>query len=75
MSQLIEVDSSMIRAVKYDAEAEELEVWFHTGGVYVYEEVPPEVYEGLLKADSKGRFMRSVILNAYPYRRVSRGRR
>ena len=73
MGKLIEVESSMIRAVKYDADKQELEVWFTTGGVYCYEEVPQEVYDELLEAGSKGRFMRSAIINAYPYRRVSRG--
>jgi hypothetical protein len=75
MGQLIEVDSSMVRAVKYDADKEELEVWFNTGGVYVYEEVPQEVFDELLKADSKGRFMRAAVIDCYPYYRVSRGRR
>ena len=74
MGKLIEVDSSMIRAVKYDAKKQELEVWFNTGGVYCYEEVPQEVYDELLEASSKGRFMRDAVIDCYPYSRVSKGR-
>ena len=75
MGQLLEVDSSMIRAVKYDEGKQVLEVWFNSGGVYAYEEVPQEVYDELLEADSKGRFMRDVIIDSYPYYRVSKGGR
>jgi hypothetical protein len=63
---LTTVESSMIHAVGYDAETRTLEVIFNSGGIYFYDEVPPEVYEKLMAAQSKGQFMRSAILEVYP---------
>lgn len=73
--KLITVESSMIHAVGYDAETQTLEVIFNSGGIYRYEDVPPEEYEGLMNAESKGRYMRANIIDVYPYYRVSRRRR
>lgn len=69
--KLTTVESSMIHAVGYDAETQTLEVIFNSGGIYHYEDVPLEEYEGLLDADSKGRYMRAHIIDVYPYYRVS----
>ena len=66
---LIEVESSMVHAVGYDEEHRCLEVVFNTGRIYCYEGVPPEVFQGLLEAESKGRFMLAHIIDVYPYRR------
>jgi len=63
---LIKVDSSMIYAVGYDEEAQILEVVFKRTGVYRYHNVPKKVYEGLLKAASKGSYMRDMIIDMYP---------
>ncbi len=63
---LIKVDSSMIYAVGYDEEAQILEVVFKRTGVYRYRNVPKNVYEGLLASDSKGSYMRDMIIDMYP---------
>lgn len=73
--KLITVESSMIHAVGYDAETRTLEVVFNKGNIYRYQDVPPEVHEGLMNAESKGRYMRANIIDVYPYYRVSRRRR
>ncbi|MBI3241559.1 MAG: KTSC domain-containing protein [Chloroflexi bacterium] len=52
--ELVTVDSSMIHAVGYDQQKRILEIIFNSGGTYQYFDVPPDVYEGLLKAESKG---------------------
>ena len=51
----IEVDSSMIASVGYDAEKNNLEVEFNSGKSYQYEDVPEEEYAGLMESGSKGR--------------------
>jgi hypothetical protein len=63
---LIKVDSSMIYAVGYDEEAQILEVVFKRTGVYRYHNVPKDVYERLLESDSKGSYMRDMIIDMYP---------
>jgi hypothetical protein len=73
--KLIEIESSMIQAVGYDEKLKELEVVFNSGNVYRYTKVPKKEYEGLLKADSKGQYMRANIIDVYPYYSVHRHRR
>lgn len=73
--ELVEVDSSMVRAVGYDPESEELELVYNSGQVWRYAGVKQEVYDGLLAADSKGRYIREYILDCYPEYPVSRPRR
>ncbi|HNQ34101.1 MAG TPA: KTSC domain-containing protein [Methanoculleus sp.] len=64
------VESTNIKSVGYNEEDEILEVEFHSGGVYNYVGVPPEVYEGLLAARSKGRYFGDFIRLRYPYEKV-----
>lgn len=73
--ELTVVESSMIHAAGYDAEARELEVVFSSGKIYRYQDVPRSVYEGLLAADSKGQYMRARVIGEYDERSLSRGRR
>lgn len=64
------VASSSIASVGYDDEASTLELAFHSGGVYRYADVPRDVYEGMLAADSKGRYFHERIRGRFDYRRV-----
>ncbi len=73
--QHVTVESSMIHAVGYDAEKRILEIVFNTGRTYQYFDVPPEEYEGLLNADSKGRYFLANIRDVYAYSQVRRSRR
>jgi KTSC domain-containing protein len=75
MAKLIPVESSMIQAVGYDPKTRLLEVVFNSGRTYCYEGVSPKVYKELMAADSKGRYMRSEIIDVYPDYRVSGRRR
>ncbi len=69
----IDADSSMISAFRYDPAEQVLEVAFHNSGVYRYFDVPPDVFEGLRDTESKGSYMRSYIIDMYPYEK-GRGR-
>lgn len=64
---MIPVESSMIDSAGYDEETRRLQVIFNTGKVYCYEDVPPEVFQGLLEAESKGSYMHACIIGVYPY--------
>jgi hypothetical protein len=55
------VDSSMIRFVRYDPRGRALHIIFTSGKTYIYMDVPREVYDALLKADSKGEFFNEEI--------------
>ena len=71
--KLTTVESSMIHAVGYDSKKRVLEVVFNSGRTYCYEGVPPKVYKELMAAESKGQYMRSEIIDVYPYAQLSRG--
>lgn len=66
------VESSMIHAVGYDAEKRILEIVFNRGRTYEYLDVPPDVYEGLMKASSKGQYFLGMIRDVYEDRRIGR---
>jgi hypothetical protein len=57
----------------YDAEARVLELEFHNGRVYRYREVPPGVFEFLLRTPSKGSFVNRMIDGRYAYEEVNEG--
>jgi hypothetical protein len=73
--ELIPVDSSMVYAVAYESDTEELLVIFTSGKTYIYEGVPRKAYDGLMSADSKGSYMGNFIINVYPFSTPSRRRK
>lgn len=62
--------SSNLAKVGYDLKSETLEVEFLNGSVYQYFNVPPDLYEQLMKERSKGKFLSTKIKNFYPFSRV-----
>ena len=64
MIKMIPVASSLIKAVGYDPEKEELQVQFHKGGTYTYRGVTRPVYDAMMEAQSVGHFfLRNVKAN------------
>ena len=66
----ISVNSSNVSSVGYDADSQTLEIEFNSGGVYQYSGVPESVYEGMMGADSKGKYFHANIKNTYPYSKL-----
>ena len=64
------VSSTSINRVGYDQKTRTLEVEFRNGRAYQYLGVPPQVYDQLMQADSKGRFINFIIKKNYPYLRI-----
>ena len=60
------VVSSNIQAVGFDPSRNILAVLFKSGGLWFYRGVPPEVYEGLLTAESVGKFFAYSVKPYYP---------
>lgn len=64
------LNSTAIHRVEYDPNSGNLEVWFHkSGDPYTYFRVPAAVYQGLLNANSHGRYFDTYIRNIYGVRR------
>ena len=66
------VDSSMLVAVGYEEKTRELRVIFKNGDTYRYLNVPTSTYAELLKAESKGSYMKTHVIDVYPARRIRR---
>lgn len=65
------VTSSNIASIGYDAEQMVLEVEFNYGAVYQYFDVPESVYEGLMAADSHGKYFDAYVKKAgYQYEKL-----
>ena len=65
--QRVPVESSNLVSVGYNVRLQQLEVEFKTGVVYGYSAVPRRLYEGLLLAESAGRFMGRYIKGKFEY--------
>ncbi|RVU43161.1 KTSC domain-containing protein [Lujinxingia sediminis] len=64
------VHSSNVVSVGYSESEMILEVEFHGGSVYQYYGVPEFVYEEMMTAPSKGKFLAAQIKNQYAFSRV-----
>ena len=62
--------STVIAATFYDQNARTLRVTYVSGLVYIYKDVPAEVYDNMRKAFSKGRFLNQFIKGHYAFERV-----
>ena len=65
MIKMIPVASSLIKAVGYDPETQELSVEFHKGDTYVYRGVPQLVYDAMKDAPSVGHFFLANVKKQY----------
>lgn len=65
-----DVSSTNLSRVRYDDNKNTLEIEFQGGRVYQYFDVPKQIFEGLLKAESKGKFFHEQIKGHYRYARV-----
>jgi len=64
------IESSNLDSVGYDEVNKVLEISFISGGIYQYIDVEPQVYEGLLYADSAGKYFHRNIKGQFNYKRV-----
>jgi hypothetical protein len=66
-------DSRAIAMFAYDLVAKSLLIRFKTGELYVYQDVPREIFDRFRQARSKGQFFQSAIRNRFVPRRLGAG--
>ena len=66
----VPVRSRMLFGIAYNPDWQQLYLKFRSGDIYCYRGVPVERYQELVAADSKVSYVRSRILNRYPYQRI-----
>lgn len=64
------VESSNLAYIGYDEERQDLQIQFRSGAWYAYSNVPDEIYEGLMNADSKGQYFNENIKGKFEYQKV-----
>lgn len=65
------VSSSNIASIGYDQDNMVLEIEFLSGAIYQYYDVPQSIYEGLIAADSHGKYLAAYIKKGgYRYAQV-----
>jgi hypothetical protein len=62
--------SSVVAAFYYDQPSSKLRVVFKSGMIYDYANVPPEAYEEMKKAISKGKYLNDHIKTRYDFQKV-----
>jgi len=62
--------SSVVASFKYNPTSKTLRIFYVSGSVYDYKNVPADVYEKMQLAPSKGTFLNREIKNRFGYRRV-----
>lgn len=65
--ELVKVNSSNISKIGWDETGLYVE---YTSGLYLYEGVKKEVYDKLLLAESKGKFVGTEIKNKYNFKKL-----
>jgi hypothetical protein len=63
--QMVRVNSSAISAVGYDPNTRRMKITFVQGHTYDFCGVPSSIFEGLLKATSKGGYYNDCIKDCY----------
>lgn len=66
----MQVSSSNIQSIGFDAQFNTLEVEFTSGEIYQYFNVPEHLYQNLMNAPSKGQFLNDNIKYSYRYQKV-----
>jgi len=62
--------SSVIAAIRYDADSSRLRVIYISGNIYDYKKVPEEVYNKMKVASSKGEFLNKEIKPNYEFEKI-----
>ncbi len=63
--QMIRVSSSAITAIGYDPQSRRMKIAFTQGHAYDFCGVPQNVFDGLLRASSKGGYYNDYIKDRY----------
>lgn len=61
------VESDVIHAIGYDDETSVLEIIFNSGAIYQYRNVPHQVFEEFMRAESKGNYFQNNIRDEFEF--------
>jgi len=64
------VESSNIESIGYDSDSQTLEIAFLNGSIYQYFDVPLQIFEDMMSAESQGKYLAHQIKGHYRYSKV-----
>jgi hypothetical protein len=64
------IESKNIKSIGYNANTRTLRIEFKQGSFYDYAGVPPEIFQQIMVAESKGKFFRAEIKGRYAFNKV-----
>jgi hypothetical protein len=70
MAEMIPVTSSNVKELGYDLATNKLYVSFIKSGIYVYDDVPEEIFNEVLNAESVGKAFIAKVKDKYPYSKI-----
>lgn len=68
---MIRVTSSTISEIGYFSDSQVLRVKFKNGAIYEYQEVPYDVYQTVIEAESVGKAINSEVKGVYQYEQIN----
>jgi KTSC domain len=69
--QRVRFESKTLASAIYHPNRWQLELEFRSGRRYLYFQLPPQTYQELLQAPSKGGYFNRTIRNRFPFRDLS----
>ena len=69
--QPVQLQSKTLASALYHPRRRQLQLEFRSGKRYLYFQVPPQCYQELLSADSKGGYFNRHIRNRFPFQDLS----
>jgi hypothetical protein len=70
LSDRVAVQSSLLTSTAYEPDQALLQLEFRGGSVYQYFQVPQQIHQALLQADSKGLYFNRHIRNGFRCLRI-----
>lgn len=64
------IESSNLKSAKYDTESKDLIVNFNSGGIYLYSNVPWEIFTKFRMSKSQGKYFNESISKSYTYKKL-----
>lgn len=68
----MDMPSSVIANIKYNAASMNLDIRFISGNIYRYKKVPAELYTKIIHASSKGKFFNEHIKGLFEFEQLKR---
>ena len=62
--------SSVVASMQYDFVTRKLRIYYQSGSVYDYMDVPPDVYKEMKAVQSKGTYLNLHIKGNYSFQKV-----